>query len=175
MKKTISITLLLCLFLNSGGYWLYIKCMQAQRRNEVKAALRLQQEVPGQEVFEFAVQDNEPTDPAFERENSNEFYLHGKLYDIIEQQITGNKLRIRCIEDSKEENLLKNLEQVQRHQQGKNGKDHSVLQQLISFVFIGTEPFRVPQTTAPANEYFSITSKAYAPVCTEVNTPPPRA
>ncbi len=175
MKKGITILLLTCLFLNTGGYWLYIKCIQIQRRNEVRARLREQKEVPDEEVFEFALTNDQPADPSFESENEHEFYFHGKLYDIIEQQVTAGTLRIRCIEDEKEEGLLKKMEQVQDHQHQKKGNGHSLLQQLTQIVFVGTEPIvtiQVPVTVTTTHFHYQ---SAVLPAITEVTTPPPRA
>jgi hypothetical protein len=175
LKKGVTILLLACLFLNTGGYWLYIKCIQIQRRNEVRAQLRGQTEVPGEAIFEFALKNDQPADPSFESENEHEFYFQGKLYDIIEQQVTGGKLRIRCIEDEKEEGLLKKMEQVQDHQQQKKGSDHTLLQQLIQIVFVGAEPvttIRVPVTVTFTHFHYQ---SALLPAITEVTTPPPRA
>lgn len=175
MKKALSILLLTCLLLNTGGYWLYIKVLQVQRRNEVRAQLRQQSSVPGEERFELALNGDNPADASFEKENDHEFYYKGKLYDIIEQQVKGGKLHIRCLEDEKEESLLNKLEKVQHEQQNKKGNDHSLIQQLASLVFEQTTGFPELQQPATGKQTYPFYTTTVFPVTKEISAPPPRA
>lgn len=175
LKKALSILLLTCLLLNTGGYWLYIKVLQVQRRNEVRAQLREQSSVPGEETLVFALNGDTPVDASFEKENDHEFYYKGKLYDIIEQQVKGGKLHIRCLEDEKEESLLNKLEKVQHEQQNKKGSDHSLIQQLASLVFVQTTSFPELQQPVSGKHTYPFYTTSILPVTQEVSAPPPRA
>jgi len=55
-----------------------------------------------------------------EWEEDDEFELNGEMYDVIEKKTQNGKLIIRCLNDKKETELIKNYEKINKEDNSKN-------------------------------------------------------
>lgn len=107
-------------------------------------------------------------------EEGKEFYLHGELYDIAKKETSNGKTMLYCINDAKEEELVKKMlkdTQTQNEQQGnKNGK-HSLKTGIHDFTLPPVTGMNIPVPAAGHHHFFYVFS--IIKTTKEVNTPPP--
>ena len=107
-------------------------------------------------------------------EQDKEFYLHGQMYDVAFIKIINGKKLIYCLNDSKEEDLLKrfaNAVNLGNEQNSTSKHGHHIIKlQLSDYVMLS-------QYTTTINERVSAAyidhSFALITNITEVSTPPP--
>lgn len=128
-----------------------------------------------QEELVLAVADGQPTDVSFRWEEEKEFHYQGKMYDLISKKMIDDKLHIRCIEDSKEEQLLKQLTDIQERKEGTPTKSKSILQFLFAALFIRPEISLGLPNTATSVSYYDHYLSSFTAREKEVLSPPPRA
>jgi len=157
-----------------GGYWLVIRHQQQALKREMKRQLQADPNLQGQAELQFALQNGIPVDNNFSWEEEEEFSWNGKMYDIIEQHTVRNILTIRCIQDIKEKELLKKFCELEKQQDGKSGKNKSIVQLISGFVFepVSTpESFLIPKFSLQHVEHYL---SLYTLFDKEIITPPPR-
>lgn len=105
-----------------------------------------------------------------------EFYLYGQLYDVAKIKKTNGKNLLYCVNDKKEEQLLKDLSKTVRsgNDQTTDNKDskHTVKFQLTDFILREKTAFikqAVPQ------KYLGFNINLVVSCIKEVSAPPPRA
>jgi hypothetical protein len=158
-----------------GGYWLVVQYQQTTWKKEMRMRIRTNRTTRGQEEFEFNLEQGMPAVSGFSwKDDEKEFSWNNKLYDVIEKKIRGNKLWMRCIEDSKEKELLKEFCDWQQ-QEGKSGKSRTAALQLLISLFLPAEHFQGPEIMAVSPVYQDHYINSFAWVPREVITPPPRA
>ena len=141
----------------------------------MRMRIRTSRTTRGQEEFEFNLEQGMVIASNFSwKDNKKEFSWNNKLYDVIEKQVRGNKLWVRCIEDSREKELLKEFCNWQQ-QGGKPGKTRAAAWQLLISLFIPPVSFQeiklLPLSQVYPDHYFN----SFARVPREVITPPPQA
>jgi len=103
LKKTITISFLLLLFFSQMGYYFFYMFQQHQIKEAVKHELLAKLPESSLEIIDANAQKN---DIEWEEEGK-EFYLHGQMYDVAFIKISNGKKLIYCLNDSKEEGLMK--------------------------------------------------------------------
>ena len=107
-------------------------------------------------------------------EEGKEFYLHGQLYDVATIKNVNGKILIYCLNDKKEEQLLKDLSKVvttgnDQTGSGRHGQ-HTVKFQLPDYMLFSENIATTSQ--AVKQKYFG-NAVALVSIITDVNTPPP--
>lgn len=114
-------------------------------------------------------------DPALRWEaGGKEFYLHGELYDVVKQEMIHGKTMLCCINDAKEEELVKKMlkdTQSQTGQQGNKDGKHSYKTVIQDFTLPSDAALSIPLCNNREQQVFF----AYSLIKTikKVNTPPP--
>lgn len=107
MKK-LAVILILGLFLyNIAGHYPVHKAMQYQIRKQVKRITKKSLKYEELEIIKIPVSYIKKGHKDFKLIHSKEFRLKGKLYDIIDQKQEGDTLILLCINDRKEEQLIR--------------------------------------------------------------------
>lgn len=107
-------------------------------------------------------------------EEGREFYLHGQMYDVaFIKQVNGRNL-IYCLNDKREEKLVKDLNKLLYGNTNRPGSSHPGQQQIKfqspDFILL-TEPAVLPEQQL-TQKYFYRAEKLTS-VITELITPPP--
>jgi len=108
------------------------------------------------------------------KEDGREFYLHGKLYDVARIKNVNGKSLLYCINDKKEEALLKELSKIVKAGNDRAGnKDgrYTIKFQTYDFM-LAIEKMAIPESTV-SQKYFNFDLSAVSCI-KEVNGPPPR-
>jgi hypothetical protein len=170
LKKTITISLLLLLLFSQAGYYLIYKFQQHQIKESAKKELLSKLPESSLEIIDAHANRNEIR----WEEKNKEFYLHGQMYDVAFIKVVDGKILIYCLNDSKEEDLLKSLANTVKsvNDQSNSGKEgqHVIKFQLPDFLIPDQQTITINEpATAKYVEYSS-------PLITNIKelfTPPP--
>jgi hypothetical protein len=105
VKKIIAILFLASLFVSQAGYHFIYMIQQHYVKEEVKE--RVLAGVPDS-YLEIIEQNNSIQ----WLEKAKEFYLNGELYDVVKIKKLKNKVLLYCLNDNKEEKVLKDFEKA---------------------------------------------------------------
>jgi hypothetical protein len=170
LKKTITISFLLLLLFSQAGYYLIYKLQQHQIKESVKQELLSRLPESSLEIIDANANKN---DIEWEEKNK-EFYLHGQMYDVAFIKVADGKKLIYCINDNKEEDLLKRFANAVKsvNEQSNSGKDgqHEVKFQLSDFLIPDLQIITISEPV-PA-KYVDYSSPLINNI-TELFTPPP--
>lgn len=158
------------LFLSQAGYHIIFTIRQFEIKEEVK-----QQLLASLPETVLDIIDAESNKAAIDwEEEGREFYLHGQMYDVAFTKIVNGRTLIYCLNDKREEKLVKDLNKLLYANTNKPGSNHPG-QQLIKFqspdFILSAEPLSSPQQQ-PKQKYFYREEKLTS-VITELITPPP--
>jgi hypothetical protein len=103
MKRVISIAFVALFLLNSFGYYIIFSYDHLILKDKMRQLIHSGY-FNGDAVVLTII--NPATNPDFKWVDKGEFRYKGKLYDVISQQRSGTSLIFRCINDSKEEDLI---------------------------------------------------------------------
>jgi hypothetical protein len=167
LRKIISILLLSIIFLSELGYYFCYTLQQYQVKREVKRELL-------NNVASFLLEkiELEKNIQSIEwEEEGKEFYLAGQLYDVHKTIVENGKTILYCLNDVKEEELIK---QMNNAAQPGNHKDKSLLKLTLSYCIVET-PLKIsaPLSSAICTAFFYFDETAL-PANKEINVPPPR-
>ncbi len=73
-------------------------------------------------------------DPKYSKLEKNEFFYGENLYDVISMEIKGGYMHIRCINDVKEQQLFKNLDDLISKNLDTDGSRGNVLKKIFSSI-----------------------------------------
>ncbi len=93
--------------------------------------------------LEFPAQNGKIIHDKFEWEEENEFRFAGSMYDVIEMKVGKDKVVVTCVEDKKENDLLKTFEQIQKRQNRGKSRSGAVLQ-LLSVLYYSPQIEPIP-------------------------------
>ena len=170
MKKSITISFLLLLFFSQVGYYFLYMFQQHQIKETVKHELLAKLPESSLQIIDANTHKN---DIEWEEEG-REFYLQGQMYDVAFIKVTDGKTLIYCLNDSKEEVLLKSLANAVNsgNEQNSSNKDgHYIIKfQLSDFLIISEHIIAINE---PAPLQYADYSSSLISHITEVFTPPP--
>jgi hypothetical protein len=168
LKKTITITFLLLLLFNQVGYYLFYMFQQYQIKEAVKHELVAKLPESSMEIIDANAYKN---DIEWEEED-REFYLHGQMYDVAFIKIINGKKLIYCLNDSKEENLLKSFANAVNsgNEQNSSNKHHIIKFQPSDYVILSQHTIKINEPVLV--KYINHTDALITNI-TEVFTPPP--
>lgn len=86
----------------------------------------------GNEEVEFLV--IKLGDPKYRKFEKNEFFYGDRLYDVIKMEIIDGFMHIRCINDTKEQVLFKNLDDLISKNLDTSGSKGNQLKKLFSSI-----------------------------------------
>lgn len=156
----------------AGNYFFY-SYQQERVKKEMKAQIRASRTDSDFEIF---ILEEKAKDIVW-LEVDEEFYLNGILYDIAQIKKQNGKTYLYCINDKKEEQLVKDMAKAARSGKdnatnGKGGK-HSVKFQLVDYN-ISSIDNTLYSALIPGREYF-VADDAICTSYKQVSSPPPRS
>lgn len=132
MKKILSIVFIGLFLLNSCGYYFIFSYNQGTLRDEMRNLIHAGY---FRDHYEQLLITNPSSDPDFKWAEKGEFRYHGKLYDLVSEEVRGNSIILNCINDKKEEELVSRHDQFQHLLSGINSpertKNTRALQSLV--------------------------------------------
>jgi len=144
-------------------------------KREMKSRLRAN---PGQfeeTVFEFELANGEPVARSFEwEEEGDEFRYNGSIYDVIDKEITGKILRIRCIDDKREAAIIKKMEDLGKNERGRNKAASIPMQQLPSLLLFNQHNYFEPVIIFSPLHHTDNYLDSFKTVVADITAPPPR-
>lgn len=151
MKLFAAIFLLVLLVFQSVGYFLVFKLRQNEIRSEIKQ--QILSGMPDDKLVLLKIADSLTNIPnkQFLWIHKGEFRYHGQMYDIARSIRQDGETWFYCIADTKETQLVANLEKKIKHEMEKNrtGKNqHDNMQRLLS-------PFTLAQFHPPFTNEFN--------------------
>ena len=169
IKKLITISFLLLLFFSQLGYHFIYTIQQEEAKEEAKEKLLAL--LPDAALKMIDANEHEIK----WEEEGKEFYLYGQLYDVAKVKIINGKKILYCLNDKKEEQVLKDLSNSVQSgtDQNTNNKpgQHLVKFQLADFILF-TE--KITTVYQPARQKHVDGTAAIVYTIKEVNTPPPK-
>lgn len=174
VRKPVVILLLFSFLLQAGGLWLLLYAKQVALKREMKARLRSHPGEFEQTILEFELVNGEPKASSFEwKDDRKEFRYKGSMYDVIETEVTGDVLRIRCIDDKKESALLKKMEELGKSERGTKDSLIPMLQLLSLLLFDQHNHEETTGTQSPLH-HIDYYRESLTPSVIDINSPPPK-
>jgi hypothetical protein len=170
LKKTTAISFLLLLFFSQAGYYFFYKFQQQRVKEAVKQDLLAKMPESSLEIIDANAHKN---DIKWEEEGK-EFYLHGQMYDIAYIKMINGQVLIYCLNDSKEEALLKGFASAinsgNEQSSSNKGGHHTIKFQLPDYVIPAqqTTVTDEPLSVKYVNHTIALTTNV-----TKIFTPPP--
>jgi hypothetical protein len=103
IRKILSVLFAGLILFNLFGYYFVFKCDQIGVKREMKGMIS-NGALRGQFIEVLVI--NPDTDRDFKMTDKDEILYHGKMYDVISTKTSGTSVIFRCINDTKEEQLL---------------------------------------------------------------------
>ncbi len=173
MRKLFTISLLLLVSVSQVGYYFFYVQQRSVVQDEMKEQLLSQ---PSENLYQVIILEDNLASITWE-EKDKEFYLHDMLYDVASIKKVNGKTRLYCLNDQKEEQLVKNMAKLvmSGNDNTINGKEtkHSIKFQLNDFVVHTTD--RLSYTAGiPQQEYVYFDASLFS-TTQPVHTHPPQA
>jgi len=100
MKKILSLGFVLVILVNSMGYYIIFEINRYFIRKEMRETIGT-----GKKICVLDIPDP-LNDKRIKWIDKHEIMIHNRLYDVIYTSSSGNKMRVYCYRDVKEENLI---------------------------------------------------------------------
>jgi hypothetical protein len=167
VKRAYAILIFAILLMNTAGFYVYYAVQLQQIRYEMRQALKL---LPDHalEVLTLSI-------AAYHEAKVEEYEVrvNGKMYDIARISISGDSVKIFCIHDEKEDNLMALLaEIVSKPLEDRRAMPDSILE-FLSLVFLQPGNELYFNTTTPET-FFTAYHFSITDVLIFRDSPPPR-
>ncbi|MGA2823090.1 MAG: hypothetical protein ABSE72_06140 [Bacteroidales bacterium] len=149
IRKIFSLFFAGMMFFNLFGYYFVFKCDQIYVKNEMKEMIR-DGSLRGQ--YEEITILNPATDRNFKMIDKDEILYRGKIYDIISSKTSGTSVVFRCINDTKEEQLLARFDKYSTWVTGMNLPERSknsqaMLHHIIKHALLNKYSVQLPSVS----------------------------
>lgn len=164
LRKVISILFLVIIFCSEIGYYFFYTLQQYQVKSQARKELLSNIDLSLLEKI-----DLEKNILSIEwEEEGKEFYLEGQLYDVKKTVIENSKTILYCINDKKEEQIVKKLGNASYPNKNKFTLKVSPIYWLTESIINISAPFKI------LNQSYLALSETAVPLVTEIILPPPR-
>ncbi len=133
IRKILSILLAGLILFNIFGYYFIFKCDQMRVKTGMNAMIRSGALQGSCEEITIL---NPATDRDFKMLDKGEIQYRGKLYDVISTRFSGTSVIFRCINDTREEQLLARYEKYSTWVTGMNLPERSRNSQAMLYHII---------------------------------------
>jgi hypothetical protein len=173
LRKLLSLLFAGLILFNLFGYYFVFRCDQIQVKNEMKGMIR-------SSYFSGHYEEIRITNPSSNRDftmtDKDEFRFHGMLYDIISTKVSGNTVIFRCINDTKEEQLLARFDNYStllagNTIPGKARNSQAMLYHIIKHALLNTFTVRPPSVSSALIYYYPLVD--FESVIIQPSSPPP--
>ncbi len=150
IRKILSILFAGLILFNLSGYYFVFKCDQICIKCEMKGMIS-NGSFRDHNVDVFLI--NPATDRDFKILDKDEIWYRGKMYDVISTKISGYSFIFRCINDTKEEQLLASYEKYSTWISGMNLPERSrnsqaMLYHIIKQALVNKYSIQLPTTSS---------------------------
>ncbi|MDP4116940.1 MAG: hypothetical protein Q8903_12440 [Bacteroidota bacterium] len=170
MKKLLSILLIIFLVINSCGYIVLFQQMQFEAKREIKE--RIFRGISPEDAIHFSFSQNEFSKLKFTEED--EFEYDGKMFDIVKSEFKNGKHSIYCLNDEKEEQLVKAFQRDNDNHKAKTPSQNSlrIISSIISTGLVKSA-FSIHKHNYVAN-ILNFKKDTYTSYYTKIPSPPPK-
>ena len=133
IRKILSILFAGLILFNLCGYFFVFKCDQIYLKSEMKRMIKTDS---FQGFNEEVIIVNPANDRDFKMLDKDEISYRGKMYDVISSGISGNSIIYRCINDTKEEQLIAHYDKYSACIAGMNLPERSKTSQAMLYHII---------------------------------------
>jgi hypothetical protein len=159
LKKGLIPFLLALIVFGSCCYFIPFSILKQQIREEIKHSIR------------FSIYDSKLTQLSFSQvefarvcpDGKDEFYINGTAYDLVRTESSNGSVRVFALEDKKEKELFRELEELVNNSLGNDKGGNSPLKafgKLSSLKYTGTKVFSVFPTVYELNNLADFASPA---------------
>lgn len=174
IRKILSILFAGLILFNISGYYFVFKCDQIRVKQEMKGMMsRRSFSSQNEEVLVI----NPSTDRDFKMTDKDEILYHGKMYDVISTKTSGTSVIFRCINDTKEEQLLSRYNTYSSWVAGMNLPERSKNSQAMLYHIIKqalVNKYSIHSPTTSSVILFSEPDSKIQSITILPNYPPPR-
>lgn len=174
MQKLLAIFFSLSLFISVLGYHWWFFIQQASIKTAVKENLKHPSQRQHTVTFTFAIHSSSANDNP-DWDGDDEFSYRGEMYDVLQKEIKGDSVTVRCISDKKETELINAYNKIAKGDFGNSPKKKtaSILKLMNSFVACVTE--NTAETPAADTKQSYSLYQSSLPGCNhDVQSPPPK-
>jgi len=167
MKRFPALFLLVVMLYNIAGYYMVVKVMRRQLKEQVKTIRLNNHPFEGLQVVKESKLSLANGKSKLVFVQKDEFKIEGEMYDIISTVEQGNDIWYYCVKDKQEDKLLASLQQlVNENAASKNGKQ--LLKSLLKdYVAMQIQELNATEQLVQINYFISLIAdftKAYIQV-----------
>ncbi len=146
IRKILSILFAGLIIFNLCGYYFVFKCDQISIKSEMK---NLISNGSNRSHYTEVIIVNPSTDHDFKLLDKDEFWYRGKMYDVISARFSGNSVIFRCINDTREEELLARYDKYSMWVAGmnlpeKSRNNQAMLYHIIKYALLNKNSVQLP-------------------------------
>lgn len=174
IRKCLSILFAGLILFNIFGYYLVFRCEQISMKSEVKALIRAGS-LKGEFVEITILNPSSVRD--FRITDRKEFLYRGKLYDFVSVRFSGTSMIFKCINDTKEEQLLARYEKYSTTVTGLNLPEKSRNSQAMLYHIIKhalLKKYSIKSPTSYSVIHFFEFSRDISSLANRPDSPPPK-
>ncbi len=168
MKKGLVILFLTILCISQMGYYVIYRFQLRQIKREMKAQLFAR--LPESSFQLIIAEDNHTIEW---KDDGKEFSLNGEMYDVAKIKKENGKTVLYCINDKKENELLRDFVKAMKNDASKNKSGKSSIKFQYTDFTINSPEHNAGTVSLPAYT-FNLFSSSLSTVHKEINAPPPR-
>ena len=176
MKRALAILITLLFLFNTMGYYFVFLFTRQMVRNEMQQSIKAGSYGRSSVVMDIS---NPSKNPDFKRISKDEFLYKDKLYDIISESVSPDRVVFVCIHDMKEDRLFATLHHFNDASSGQNDQSRAkhalaLIYHVIKLAAVAGTPYApdpaIPQTISYNSIFYSLSSIFYSPP-----SPPPES
>jgi len=171
LKKLVSIFLVFLIAFNAGGY--FFVYFQLENCFKKVAFNKINDYMPIEELELIKVSIASP-DASYERIEDREFTLHGRMYDIYQEEAANDSLYMYCVNDENEDMMHNAFASYINAK--KNDSPNSAIANIIKiFITIALEPAIASDLKCNSNKNISFTYlTTFKNIIIDIPPPPPK-
>ena len=171
LKKIITISLLLLVFLGQAGYQFIAEAIREVHKEKMLEAILPY--LKDEQLAEIASDDQ----GIYWVEEDREFIYNGTMYDVVKCITVAGKTSLLCVSDQQEDKINSLCNKVTEQNSSQAGNHKNSKQPNLILEYIQTDlPAAVQQTGWPVKIFFGepLQPKDLS-ICIDIQAPPPRA
>jgi hypothetical protein len=165
VKRAYAVLILAILLANSGGFYVYYIVHLQQIKSEMREGLH---HLPDHKLEVLTLSLNEYKEAQVD---DDEIQVNGKMYDIARMKISRGSVKIFCIHDEKEDDLLALLSEIISKPIKRDGIPDAVLQ-FITLLYVAPPQVALFNTVAN-KQFFTVYYFSCKEAFEKTESPPP--
>lgn len=160
------------MFYSQAGYYFTYLCAQLQAKREMEQ--RILNSLPDESLEAITLTGNQ--EHIQWEEEGREFSFKGQMYDVVRTKTVNGNVILLCINDKKEENLVRQLSNtVKSGHQNNPGKNTKAIFLKLTCDFAIIDFLAYDLFSMPGKPHFTSYAVALPVRITSITLPPPKA